>query len=42
MVLHERLSNLLNKMVRQITILKDWLFAYFFEIKGNFAKKTIQ
>ena len=41
MVLHARLSNLCNEMVRQMTILTEFgKFAYFFEIKGYFAKKN--
>ena len=41
MVLHARLSNLFDKMVRQMTILTEfWQFAYFFELKGYFAKKN--
>ena len=41
MVLRARLSNLFNKIVRQMTILTDFgNSAYFFEIKGYFAKKN--
>ena len=40
MVLHARLSNLFNKMVRQMTISTEFGNLHiFFEIKGYFAKK---
>ena len=42
MVLRARLSNLFNKMARQMTILTDFDNLHFFEIKEHFAKKSNQ